>query len=148
MMKIFKFGTDEQQLEIKNFFLNFLSRATYKQQLEVTKEFRELLLKSMQSIDKVIDTGIIPKLVEFLQIGDYDLQSEAAWGLSIITAGNSLQISCVVDAGALQALVDLLTSPCENVQDHAVSCLGNIVDDGPVCRDLALDHGILTPLLQ
>ena len=76
------------------------------------------------------------------------MQSEAAWALSIITAGNSLQTSCVVDAGASPVLVDLLTSPCENVQEQAVCCLGNIAIDGSEFRDLVLDHGILTPLIR
>ena len=133
--------------------IELLKSGTTKQQLEITTCFRKLLSdESSSTIDKVNDqinsAGLVSKFVEFLQRDDYDLQSEAAWVLSNIAAGNSLQTKRVVDTGALPVLVELLSSPSENVQELAACCLGNIASNDPECRDLLLDHIIFSPLLQ
>ena len=118
-----------------------------KQQLEVVKILRQHLSNDPDLFVDILG-GIVPKFVEFLKDGSIKLQFEAAWALTNIASGNSLQTKCVVDNTALPALFKLLSSPCENVQEQAVWCLGNIVADGPEYRDLALDHGFLAPLLQ
>lgn len=122
---------------------------TTKQQLEVTKRFRNLLsTDSSSAINKVISAGLVPKFVEFLQHDDIDIQNQAIRALTNITAGNSLQTKCVVEAGAVPVLVKMLSSTSENLQDNAVICLDNIAVDGPEFRELTLDHGVLSPLLK
>ena len=118
-----------------------------KQQLEVIKYFRQLLFKEPDLFVDILG-GIAPKFVEFLKDGSINHQFEAAWALSNIAVGNSFQTSCVVDAGALPVLIHLLSSPSENVQKEAFWCLGNIAADCPECRDLVLDHDILSSLSQ
>ena len=120
---------------------------TEMQQIEVINVFRQLLFKEPDLFVEIIG-GVVPKFVEFLKDGSINLQFEAAWALTNIVCGNSLQAKCVVNAGALPVLIKLLSSPCENLQEQAVWCLGNIAGDGPECRDLVLDHGILLSLLQ
>ena len=118
-----------------------------KQQLEVIKYFRQLLFKEPDLFVDILG-GIVSKFVEFLKDGSINHQFEAAWALSTITAGSSLQKKCVINAGALPLLIKLLSSPSEKVREEAVCCLSNIARNGSESRDLVLDHGILTPLLQ
>lgn len=100
-------------------------------------------------IDQIIEAGMLPILVDCLEKGDQPtLQFEAAWALTNIASGSTAQTQSVVIAGSVEHFLRLLHSPQQNVCEQAVWALGNIIGDGPHCRDLVIKLGVVQPLLQ
>jgi len=100
-------------------------------------------------IQPIIDSGIVPTLIKFLQRTDNPgLQFEASWAITNIASGTTEHTQKIIEAGAVPIFIQLLSSPNDDVREQAVWALGNIAGDSTECRNLVLEGGVLAPLLK
>ncbi|CAK9441724.1 uncharacterized protein LODBEIA_P55920 [Lodderomyces beijingensis] len=130
--------------------LEMIQAPDFDSQLAATVKFRQILSREHNPpIDLVIESGVIPTLVEFMKDDHPDmLQLEAAWALTNIASGSSQQTRDVVEANAVPLFVQLLYSQSLEVKEQAIWALGNVAGDSAENRDYVLSCGAMEPVLQ
>lgn len=129
--------------------MEMINLPDFDERLGATIKFRQVLSREHNPpIDLVIQSGVIPTLVRFMEDGNPDmLQLEAAWALTNIASGSSQQTKVVVESGAVPHFVKLLSSLSLEVKEQAIWALGNVAGDSATYRDFVLSHGAMEPVL-
>ncbi|CCK70787.1 karyopherin alpha KNAG_0F01190 [Huiozyma naganishii CBS 8797] len=136
------------QLELPQ-MIEQIQSADFQEQLAATVKFRQILSREHRPpIDVVIQSGVVPILVNFMNENQPEmLQLEAAWALTNIASGSSDQTKVVVEAGAVPLFIQLLYNPSVEVQEQAIWALGNVAGDSTSYRDYVLQCSAMEPIL-
>eukprot|EP01120_Amphizonella_sp_Union-15-10_P005311 TRINITY_DN1605_c0_g1_i1.p1 TRINITY_DN1605_c0_g1~~TRINITY_DN1605_c0_g1_i1.p1 ORF type:complete len:517 (+),score=85.43 TRINITY_DN1605_c0_g1_i1:118-1668(+) len=118
--------------------------------LEATSKLRQLLCQEGDDlpIQTVVDSGVVPCLVNFLTSDDPELVFQAAWVLTNIASGSSHHTQVVLEANAVPIFISLLDSKNDEIQEQAAWALGNIAGDRYEFRDYIIQCSGLPAICQ
>ena len=104
---------------------------------------------------RVLESGVLPKLVEFMQRDDCDLKlqnvSSSILPKLALYFRKLEHVDDIVKSGAVQPLVTMMSfrgSSHTELILNATQALGNIASKGTQYRDLVLQAGVLEPLVE
>jgi len=111
---------------------------------------RKLLCQEQNPpIQKALDAGVVPKLIEFAKLEDEpQLILESIWNITNIASGSHHQTIALVQQGTIIYLVKKLRHPNLKIAEQAIWALGNIAGDSPELRDAVLKWGAIYPLIK
>eukprot|EP01132_Coremiostelium_polycephalum_P002538 gene2538-3141_t len=98
-------------------------------------------------IQSVVDTGIVPTLVELLSTEVQSIGTPALRTIGNIVTGESQQTQAVLDAGALEPLTALLLSKKKLIKKEACWAISNITAGTPEQIETAVMHDNTIPYL-
>jgi importin subunit alpha-1 len=114
------------------------------------EDLRKILSQGRRPpIAQVIETGIVPRLVELIseKYDEYpEIQLNSTWCITNIASGTSVQTKTVIDCGSIPELIRLLRSKNDDLIEQDFWALGNISGDSVAHRNLVLENGLF-PLL-
>lgn len=120
------------------------STSTMEELVEATQGIRRLLsVDRNPPVEPILNAGLLPYLVRNLtaRAEASTLIFESAWALTNIASTSMTHV--VVDAAAIEPLIQLLRHGNPDVREQAAWCLGNIAGDKIEFRDILLSYGIV-----
>ncbi|KAG8952259.1 Importin alpha subunit (Karyopherin alpha subunit) (Serine-rich RNA polymerase I suppressor protein) [Tulasnella sp. 424] len=96
----------------------------------------------------VIDSGLLPTIIELLSSKDAGLVSESAWILVNVAAGTSDQTSEIVDGGGIPKLIAVFRTAPDGAKLSALMVLGNIAAESGRLREILIREGGIEPALE
>ncbi|XP_062901253.1 importin subunit alpha-3-like [Mobula hypostoma] len=117
-------------------------------QLSGVQAARELISSEYAPpVGDLITSGIFPILMHCMeQDQNHPLQFEAVWALANVVYGSSEHTEAVIKANAVPLLLNLISSPHQDVCEQALLALGNIIADGSKYRDYVIGLGVIKPI--
>ncbi|XP_049743625.1 ankyrin and armadillo repeat-containing protein [Elephas maximus indicus] len=128
---LFSLGANWRKTDIKGNNIIHLSVLTF--HTEVLKHIIEL---------NIPELPVWKTLVEMLQCESYKRRMMAVMSLEVICLANDQYWKCILDAGTIPALINLLKCPKIKLQCKAVGLLSNISTHVPVVHALVEAEGI------
>ncbi|XP_016702394.1 importin subunit alpha-1a isoform X1 [Gossypium hirsutum] len=120
-------------------------------QFVATARLSFLLSTENPPIDVVIQSGVVPHFVRFLN-EQYGLQHKlySVRALYAIGKGSLEQAVVVIKHGAIPMFIRLLccSEECYQLKELVAAALGSLASQSPDFRDYVLQFGTLTPLLS
>lgn len=133
--------------EAKQLLMNNPSMETLRNVFEMIR--RMLSRDKNPPIDEVVNEGLVVALVQALGVTDRKVQYEAAWALTNVVSGTSRHTQAAVDAGATMALITLAgNTDDQSLVDQCIWAVANIMGDGPMFRNHAIECGVLELLTK
>lgn len=99
-----------------------------------------------EKIEEVVKSGVVPRLVNLLDCGSYNVVTPCLRAVGNIVTGSDNQTQAVVKAGVFAPLIKLLESPKTNIVKEAAWTVSNICA-GTLEQINAVMNAGLVPLL-
>ncbi|XP_046668023.1 importin subunit alpha-1 [Homalodisca vitripennis] len=103
---------------------------------------------SNDKIQAVVDTGVVPKLVELLANSEVKVLTPALRAVGNIVTGNDLQTDSIIQGGGLGQLALLLQHPRPNIVKEAAWTVSNITAGNVDQIQEVINNGLLPPLIR
>ena len=126
-------------------------------QLQATSQLYTMLrafVYASRPVRMIVDAGVVPRLVEFLEIDATEIQREAVGVITTSALSDSVFVDVLVEAGGVPILCRLLRSPDKQFRRQVPWALVQVLSDSPYDhdarprRDLMLEHGAFESVLQ
>lgn len=126
--------------------LELVTSQNLEEQIEGTIELKRFATEP-KNITTIINTGVIPLLMEFLESNNVQLAREASWTFINLCYGDNGEVLAIVDMGVVPILVNLVYSNDEEICNNALWALGNIVGNSAEMREYVFSQGITRAML-
>jgi importin subunit alpha-1 len=106
-----------------------------------------MTLGDAETVDAVLRTGVLPRLVQLLMHTALPVRRAAAATVSNVAAGSAAHKRAVVAEGAVPLLVRLVTGDAGEGRAAAARALANLASENPGPRDAVMAAGALPAVL-